>query len=98
MERMEKMKVYKVYWENVYTEECYKEIVPAYSEEEAIEFVGTDGKEIISIKESIPSQEWVLSEHDFTRMLTESEDDCIGKTEVLIITRALSQIGLFSED
>lgn len=98
MKRMEKMKVYKVYWENVYTGECYKEIVPAYSEEEAIEFVGIGEKEIISVKEAVPSQEWRISEHDFTRMLINSEDDCIDNTEVMIITRALSQIGLFTED
>lgn len=51
MKRLEKMKVYKVYMEDTVADKCFKVIVPAFSEEDAIEYVSGNG-EIISIKET----------------------------------------------
>ena len=91
MKRMQKMKVYKVYMEDTVADECYKVIVPAYSEEDAIDFVNGNG-EIISIKET---SDYPISESKLTDTLKASG---YGKSEVLIITRALSQIGLLNLD
>lgn len=89
MKRMEKKKVYKVYMEDTVTDECYKVIVPAYSEEEAIEFVSGNG-DVISIKET---SDYPISE---SKLFDTLKSSGYGKVETEIITRALYQIGLIS--
>lgn len=87
MKRLGRMKVFKVYMEDIVSDECFKVIVPAFSEEDAIEYVSGNG-EIISIKETT---DYSISESKLTDTLKSSG---YGKAETMIITRALSQIGL----
>ncbi len=48
---MNNMKVYKVYLEDTATEDCFKTIIPVFSEELAMEYAHGNG-EVVAIKET----------------------------------------------
>ena len=84
---MENMKVYKVYLEDPTTEDCFKTIIPAFSEELAMEYAHGNG-EVIAIKETT---DFPISDSKLTDALKSAG---YGKAETQIITRALFQLGL----
>ena len=84
---MNNMKVYRVYLEDPTTEECFKTIIPAFSEELAMEYALGNG-EVVSIKETT---DYPISDSKLTDTLKSAG---YGKAETQIITRALFQLGL----
>ena len=84
---MENMKVYKVYLEDPTTEDCFKTIIPAFSEELAMEYAHGNG-EVRAIKETT---DFPISDSKLTDALKSAG---YGKAETQIITRALFQLGL----
>lgn len=84
---MNNMKVYRVYLEDPTTEECFKTIIPAFSEELAMEYALGNG-EVVAIKETT---DYPISDSKLTDTLKSAG---YGKAETQIITRALFQLGL----
>lgn len=84
---MNNMKVYRVYLEDPTTEECFKTIIPAFSEELAMEYAHGNG-EVVAIKETT---DYPISDSKLTDTLKNAG---YGKAETQIITRALFQLGL----
>ena len=84
---MNNMKVYKVYLEDTVTEDCFKTIIPAFSEELAMEYAYGNG-EIVAIKETT---DYSISN---AKLYNTLKNAGYGKAEISIITRALSSIGL----
>ena len=84
---MNNMKVYKVYLEDTVTEDCFKTIIPAFSEELAMEYAHGNG-EVVAIKETT---DYPISD---SKLMDTLKSAGYGKAEISIITRALFQIGL----
>lgn len=84
---MNNMKVYRVYLEDPTTEDCFKTIIPAFSEELAMEYAHGNG-EVIAIKETT---DYPISDSKLTDALKSAG---YGNAETQIITRALLQLGL----
>lgn len=86
---MDNMKVYKVYLEDTITEDCFKTIIPAFSEELAMEYAhGNVEVEVVAIKETT---DYPISD---AKLYNTLKNAGYGKAEISIITRALSSIGL----
>lgn len=85
---MENMKVYKVYLEDPTTEDCFKTIIPAFSEELAMEYAHGNG-EVIAIKETTDfpisdsklTDAWLVCQYQFW-----SFDDCPANRRPLLFT------------
>ena len=84
---MNNMKVYKVYLEDTVTEDCFKTIIPAFSEELAMEYAHGNG-EVVAIKETT---DYPISD---AKLYNTLKNAGYGKAEISIITRALPSIGL----
>lgn len=79
------MTVYTVYLDD--GEFCYKIVVPAFTEEDAIKYVEGNG-EVIAVKEN------GLQDINISYLVDTLKSDGWGQQEIDIITRALIQVGL----
>ncbi|MDE6665859.1 MAG: hypothetical protein K2K14_06690 [Ruminococcus sp.] len=85
---MKKLKVYKVYMEDVTNGSCYSTFVPAENEKEAVKYCEGNG-ECVAVKDV--TEDYPISEEFLFDTL---KDKGYGRAEIEIITRTLELVGL----